>query len=70
MTPMQKALNLRTQRERKGITRQQIADYVGVSPSTIGKWETNKFPKYGEERYLEYFQRRKLETKYNRGGRS
>lgn len=31
---------IRKAREQKGLTREQLAERIGVSPSAIGKWET------------------------------
>lgn len=36
--------NLRRIRKEKKITQEQLAEFVGVSPQAVSKWETNSFP--------------------------
>lgn len=36
--------NLRRIRKEKKITQEQLAEFVGVSPQAVSKWEMNSFP--------------------------
>ena len=37
--------NLRRIRKEQKITQEQLAEFVGVSPQAVSKWEMNSFPR-------------------------